>query len=118
MTSSLIKTSLQEQSTSKIKNASLTSRCDCQLVKPQSKIKNQKCPSLLPEPDWLFDEVVTARTAQLLSVASFDGKQAAGVWPVFINAAGCRAIPVLLQKRTFKEQFATGAATIAFTTAQ
>ena len=48
----------------------------------------------------------------------FNWKEAAGVGPVFVNTAEGGAVGVLLQERTFEDQFATRAATIALAPAQ
>ena len=48
----------------------------------------------------------------------FDWKEAAGVGPVFVNAAEGGAVGVLLQKGTFEDQLAARAATIALAPAQ
>jgi len=53
-----------------------------------------------------------------LNVALFNRKQAAGVWPVFVNATKARTVRLLLQERTFENQFATSATAITFSTPQ
>lgn len=68
----------------------------------------------LTEPDWLFNKVVTARATHFLNVALLNGKQAAGVGPIFVNPAQRRSVRFLPEEGAFENQFATGAATITF----
>jgi len=53
-----------------------------------------------------------------LNVALFNGKQAAGVWPVLVNATKTSAVRLFLQERALENQFATSATAITFSTPQ
>jgi len=53
-----------------------------------------------------------------LNVALFNGKQAAGVWPVLVNTTKTSAVRLFLQERTLENQFATSATAITFSTPQ
>ena len=53
-----------------------------------------------------------------MNVTLFNWKQAAGVWPVLVNATKTSTVRLLLQERTFENQFATSATAITFSTPQ
>ncbi|HXQ71349.1 MAG TPA: hypothetical protein VN844_12715 [Pyrinomonadaceae bacterium] len=63
---------------------------------------------------WLFDKVVTTGAAHFFNIARFDGKEATLVGAIFVNAAEGGSVDVLLQKRTFEDEFAARAAAVAF----
>jgi len=72
----------------------------------------------LSQPDRFLNKIVPTRTAHFLNVALFNRKQAAGVWPVLVNATKTSAVRLFLQERTLENQFTTSATAITFSTPQ
>jgi hypothetical protein len=70
------------------------------------------------QPHRLLNKVVTTRPSDFSKIALFDWKQAAGVGTVLINTAERRAISLLFQERTLKNQLTTCTTSVAITTSQ
>src|ERR1044072_4349826 len=68
--------------------------------------------------DRLLDEVEAARAAHLREVALVDGEEAALRGAVFVDAAGRRAVAVLLEEGALEEYLAAGAAAVAVAAAE
>lgn len=83
-----------------------------------AKTKGQRPKTLasLIQSNRLFYKVITAGAPHFLDVSFFQGKQAARIWSVLVDAAERGAIGLLLQERTFEEQFAASPTSIAVTT--
>ena len=93
---------------------------DCgrrRLRRHPAEIKNQKSQiknsTGLFQLDGLLDEVEAARAAHLCEVAAVEGEEAALRGPVFVDAAGGRAVAVLLEERALEKYLAARAAAVA-----
>jgi hypothetical protein len=71
-----------------------------------------------PQPHRFLNKIITTRAAQFLNIALFNGKQATGVWPVFVNTTKTGTVRLPLQEGTLEHQFATSATAITFSTPQ
>jgi hypothetical protein len=80
------------------------------ITNQRSKIKNSTGSFQL---DRLLDEGEAASAAHFFEVAAVNGEEAALRGAVFVDAAGGRAVAVLLEKGAFEKYLAAGSATVA-----
>ena len=68
--------------------------------------------------DRLLDEVEAASAAYLFNVAAVNGEEATLRGAIFVDAAGCCVVAVLLEEGTLEKYLAASAATIALAASQ